>query len=158
MSTPRKSQKTPLTELAYLQRELEQLLGRLAEVDRSERVAAGEWLPSTDVYECRDCLLVVVEVPGLRPDSLKVVCRNRQLVISGERRGKSQVGEPVTGFLCLERPQGRFARQVPLDVPVDMQRAVARLQGGLLTVTIPKLGERRSREIVIPVRETDSDD
>jgi HSP20 family protein len=140
----------PVTELAYLQKEIDHLVSRLATLDRSEPVSATEWAPSVDVYECHDQLVIVVEVPGLAAEELKVVCRNRQIVISGERRSASP--EHNVAFLCMERPHGRFSRAVPLALAVDIQRAVADLQGGLLTITIPRLKERRRSEFVIPIQ------
>ena len=141
----------PTAELAFLQREVEQIFARLSSVDQSEHVAAGEWSPAIDVFEVKDHLTVVAEVPGLAPDSLSVVCRNRQLVISGEQRAEC-VAENVDGFLCMERPHGRFSRSIPLPSAVDVPNAEARLSQGLLTITIPRLKERRSREIVIPIQ------
>lgn len=136
-------------DLALLHQELSQLIGRLVEFDRADRAGLGDWLPSVDVFECRGTLTVVVEVPGLAPDSLRVVCSNGQLVVSGERRDRRAPG--AAAFLCMERPHGRFTRTILLDSPVDVPQAAARLQGGLLTITLPRLKDRRGREAVIAV-------
>jgi HSP20 family protein len=150
MGLPRKpSPRTPLFELAMLQREVNQLFERLAEVDRSAAPAAGEWCPSVDVYECRGALTVVTEVPGLAPESLRVVCGDRQLVISGERRERRAAD---AAFLCVERPQGRFTRTIPVESAVDLRQADARLAGGLLTITLPRLKDRRGQRTSIPIR------
>jgi HSP20 family protein len=151
MTPPRRPPRTPLSELALLQREVNQLFERLAAFERSERHSAGEWCPSVDVYECRDRLVVAAEVPGLAPDSLKVVCRDHELVIAGERRERRPAGA-VAAFLCMERPQGRFVRRIPVDGALNLSEAEARLAGGVLTITIPRLKDRRGREAVIPVR------
>jgi len=135
-------------DLALLHQELSQLIGRLVEFDRSDRAGIGEWLPSVDVFESRGVLTVVVEVPGLGPESLRVTCSNGQVVVSGERRERRA---QVSGFLCMERPHGRFSRTILLDAPVDVPQAEARLEGGLLTITLPRLKDRRGREAVIPV-------
>jgi HSP20 family protein len=147
----RKSNRDPAAELAFLQREIEQIFGRLASLDRAEHVAAGEWSPAIDVFESKDHLTIVAEVPGLTSESLSVTCRNRQLVISGERRPEC-IEPNVAGFLCMERPHGRFSRSIPVTLAVDVHRAEAHLSQGVLTVLIPRLKERRSREIVIPIQ------
>ena len=102
-----------------------------------------------DVFERAGKLVVVVEVAGLGPDTLRVVCRERELTISGERKERRPPG--IAGFLCMERPLGRFSRTVPLDVAVDLKLAEARLASGLLTITLPRLKDRRGRETVIPI-------
>jgi HSP20 family protein len=139
-----------LSAMSLLQREINQLFERLAEIDRSDGGMAGEWSPGVDVYESRGRLVVVVEVPGLPPEAVRVVVRERDLVITGERRDRRPTGG-IAGFLCMERPTGRFERTIPLDVAVDVKQAEARLAGGLLTVTLPRLKDRRGRETVIPI-------
>ena len=145
----RRASRPPVSPLALLQQEVNELFHRLSAIDRSERLPGTEWSPAVDVFESRDRLVVVAEVPGLPPESLRVAFRERELVLSGERRAR-RVG-PGASFLCLERPHGRFERRVPLDVPVDVTRARATLRGGLLTVTLPRLRERRGLETAIPV-------
>src|SRR5688572_3833610 len=151
MALPRRAPRTPMTDLAFLQREIDQLVGRLAQHDRAETPAAGEWFPSTDVFECRGNLVVTVEVPGLTPDHLKITFRNHRLVIVGDRRErKPPAGDGV--FLCMERSQGRFVRTIALDQALEVQKAEAKLEAGILTITIPRLKDRRGRETVIPIQ------
>ena len=148
MTRPRTS-RPPISALALLQQEVNELFQRLSILDRSDRLPGSEWSPPVDVLEQRDRLVVVAEVPGLAPESLKVAFRERAHVLSGERR-TPRVGAGAS-FHCLERPRGRFERRIPLDVPVDVASARAALAGGVLTVTLPRLRERRGRETVIPI-------
>jgi len=139
----------PVSALALLQQEVNDLFHRLSILDRSDRLPGTEWSPAVDVFESRDRLVVVVEVPGLPPESLRVVFRERELVLAGERRAR-RTGAGST-FLCLERPHGRFERAIPLDVPVDVALARATLAGGVLTVSLPRLRERRGRETTVSI-------
>jgi HSP20 family protein len=136
-------------ELALLQRELNDLVGRLVDVEGPARPGVGEWLPAVDVFDCRGKVHVVVEAPGLAVESVRVACRSGKLVISGERREQRPPGG--AGFLCMERPQGRFMRVIDLDLAVDLGGAEAKLRDGLLLIAIPRLKDRRGRETVIPV-------
>jgi len=154
MSVIRRPARTTQLDLAHLRREVHQLLERLSDIDRADPAASGEWMPSVDVYECHGKLTVVAEVPGLAADTLRVSFRDRQLVISGERRERRPAG--AASFLCMERPQGRFTRLVSLEVPVDVHGAEARLAGGLLTVTVPRLKDRRGRTTVIAIQREDA--
>lgn len=145
----RKTARLPVSAVSLLQREVNQLFERLSLLDRTDRPAQGEWSPSVDVYESRGRLVVVAELPGLTPESIKVVCRERELVISGERRAR----RPGAGqnYMCLERPSGRFERTIALEGAVDLRESKASFEGGLLVVTLPRLKERRGRETVIPI-------
>jgi len=150
----RRSPRPPVAAVALLQQEVNELFQRLSLVDRADRLPGSEWWPPVDVYEARDRLVLVIEVPGLGPEALRVVFRDRALVLAGERRAR-RTGAG-TSFLCLERPHGRFERAIPLTVPVDVAHARAVLAGGLLTVTVPRLRERRGRETAVPIeREQD---
>ena len=142
------------TDLAALQQELNQLFERLSEFDRADQPAEGEWIPSVDIYECRGSLMVVMEVPGLPPENLRVAHSDGRLIISGERRDRKPQG---VAFLCVERPQGRFTRSILLDEAVDIRQAEAQVEGGLLTITIPRVKDRRGTETVIPVRRDGED-
>ncbi len=145
----RRAPRPPISALALLQQEMGELVHRLSVLDRADRLPGSEWSPAVDVFEARDRLVVVIEVPGLPAESLRVVFRERELVLSGERRAR-RTG-PGCSFLCLERPHGRFERAIPVEVPVDVARARATLRGGLLTVFLPRLRERRGRETVVPI-------
>jgi HSP20 family protein len=145
----RRAPRPAIPALALLQQEMGDLVHRLSVLDRTDRLPGSEWSPAVDVFEARDRLVVVVEVPGLAPESLRVVFRERDLVLTGERRAR-RTG-PGCSFLCLERAHGRFERVIPVEVPVDVARARATLRGGLLTVTLPRLRERRGRETVVPI-------
>jgi HSP20 family protein len=141
--------------LALLQQEVGEMVQRLTLLDRADRLPGGEWSPAVDVFESKDRLVVVMEVPGLPPDALRVVYRERELLLAGERRAR-RTGPGAT-FHCLERPHGRFERTIPLDAAVDVARARASLAGGLLTVVLPRLRERRGRETVIPIEREPSE-
>ena len=145
----RRAPRPPISALALLQQEMGELVHRLSVLDRADRLPGSEWSPAVDVFDARDRLVVVIEVPGLPAESLRVVFRERELVLSGERRVR-RTG-PACSFLCLERPHGRFERVIPVEVPVDVARARATLRGGLLTVALPRLRERRGRETVVPI-------
>jgi len=151
-----RSSRPPASALALLQQEVNELFQRLALVDRSDRLPGSEWQPAVDVFEARDRMVVIVEVPGLVPESIKVAFRDRAVVVTGTR----QAHRPGTGvsFHCLERPHGRFERVLPLDVPVDVAHARATLARGVLTVTLPRLRERRGRETVIPIEREGNDE
>jgi HSP20 family protein len=140
-------------ELAALQRELNHFFERLGEADRAVRAEPGRWSPAVDVFEAKGCLTVVVEVPGLVPEALRVFVQDGQLVVTGERRENRTA--KASAFLCLERPQGKFERRLPLDFALELRGAEARLAKGLLTIVIPRIRDRRGTAVEIPVQRGD---
>jgi len=139
----------PASAMGLLQQEIGELFHRLALVERTDPLPGGEWCPPVDVFESGDRLLVVAEVPGLAPASLRVAFRDRCLVLSGERQPGRDPG--AVSFLCLERATGRFERTIPLDGSLDVRHARATLGRGLLTVSVPRLHERRGQETVVEI-------
>ena len=119
----RRQARPAMAGLAMLQQEVNELFQRLSILDRSDRLPGSEWSPAVDVLELRERLIVIVEVPGLALDSLKVAFRDRALVLIGDRRAP-RVGQGAR-FHCLERPHGKFERTIPMDEPVDVAHASA---------------------------------
>ena len=112
-------------------------------------------MPSVDVYECRGKLMIVVEVPGLSPG---VACASPSATGTSSSpasaRERAPRGRPASCAWSGRRAASRAWSR--LDVPVDVRSAEAHLEGGLLTVTIPRLKDRRGRETVIPVQREDT--
>lgn len=144
-----RASRAPVSALILLQRELGSLVRRLGALERAERVPQGEWCPPVDVFESADALILVAEVPGLVPESLRVAFRHGCLVVAGERPVPRT--DSTVSYLCLERLSGRFERSIPLEGPLDVARARATLGRGLLTITVPRLPERRGQERAVPI-------
>ena len=78
-------------------------------------------------------LRVVVELPGVDPQSIQIVAADRVLVVAGERR-RPEVGGR---YQQLEIEYGPFQRRIQLDEPVDPSAATARFENGMLIVVLP---------------------
>lgn len=124
----------------------------LAEIEREIPGAAtvtADCRPPLDVIETASALEVVVDVPGVPAESLRVVVRRSTLLIVG-----AKLAAPVdrlTRFHLAERSYGRFARAVRLTGAFDAARAHAVTTGGELRVVLPRLEERRGGALTIPV-------
>lgn len=92
--------------------------------------------PNVDCFHTDDphSLTVVVELPGVEADSVKVVAAERLLVIAGERRRPQSDGRV---YQQMEIEYGTFERQVRLLEDVDPSGAHASYDRGVLTVTLP---------------------
>jgi HSP20 family protein len=122
----------------------------IEEVSRSFRPGdQAECVPGVDVIETAEALRVVVDLPGVAASSLQVVLKGGVLVIAGVKEQPARTS--ATTFHLLERSFGRFGRGVPVGTSFDGARATARLARGELTVTLPKISERRGRPIPVPI-------
>ena len=113
--------------------EIEELFADLWQVPRFSRRG---FRPNVDSYHTDDPheLTVVIELPGVDPQSLSLVVGERTLVISGERTRPEGAGRI---YQQVEIEYGPFRRQVRLPEDVDPERAQARFERGIVTVTLP---------------------
>jgi len=140
-----------LPEATSLRKDINKLFEHLAQIDSAEPgLDLGEWFPRVDVLETKKSVVVNVEAPGFGIDELEVVFKGPKLVLSGEKR-KPPVDETVRGYLCLERSFGKFSRSLYIDQATDLTQARAELSDGVLTVTIPKLEDRRGSEFRLKI-------
>ena len=116
--------------------EIEELFADLWQVPRFAGTRRG-FRPNVDCYYAdeADELTVVVELPGVDPQSLNLVVGERGLVIAGERTRPKVEGN--VSYQQLEVEYGPFQRQVRLAKNVDPQRAHARYENGMVTITLP---------------------
>lgn len=110
----------------------------------------GECRPPVDVYESGDAIEVAIDIPGVGPDDVRVVVRENAVIIAGEKLAGSGVASDAR-FHLAERSFGRFARAIRLFTPVDASRATAELSAGRLRVIVPRIDDRRGRDIPVKV-------
>ncbi|MDH7577010.1 MAG: Hsp20/alpha crystallin family protein [Bacillota bacterium] len=92
------------------------------------------WQPRIDIFEDHENILIVVEIPGVRPEQLNVESAPSLLVIRGEIRQNE--GQMVPRY--RERNLGTFYRQIPLPPQLNLDQAQAFYENGLLEIKIPK--------------------
>lgn len=140
-----------VNELSEEVRRVFEELDRLRGLDR--RSVSSLYTPALDVLETGDTIEVVVDLPGVAAASIRVFLKHGNLVIAGEKLATEPVGPEGSAFHLVERGFGRFARVVRLNTAIDARRARAVLAAGELRVTVPRIDERRGREIVVPIEE-----
>ncbi len=87
--------------------------------------------------ETADSILFTVELPGLSKKDVEVSVENETLTIKGERVDKSERKEE-TGFLRREIRSSKFERSFALGERVDQDNIKAKMDDGVLTITVPK--------------------
>src|SRR3954447_20527892 len=115
--------------------EFEELFADLWQVPRFSGLRRG-FRPNVDSFHTDEPheLTVVIELPGVDPASVQIVVGERTLVVTGERPRPEATGRV---YQQMEIEYGPFRRQVRLPEDVDPERAQARFERGILTITLP---------------------
>jgi HSP20 family protein len=107
----------------------------------------SSWSPPVDLYETPEAILVVIEVPGVEPESIDLAATGNVLTVKGVK----EVGDlPEPQLQVRERLFGAFHRQITLPNEVDFDQAEAAVKNGVLTIRLPKRMAAKTR--TIPVR------
>ncbi len=126
------------------------VLRRLAQLfEGSDVDGDADYGPPVDVVEHADRLEITADLPGMTPDSIRVVFTRGTLVIAGRKLPRA-CSERVA-FHLAERRFGRFVRAVGLTGAFDAGKSTASLAGGELRIVLPRIEERRGHDIHIEV-------
>ncbi|MCJ7737895.1 MAG: Hsp20/alpha crystallin family protein [Anaerolineae bacterium] len=88
-----------------------------------------------DVHSTSDEIVLAASVPGLTPDKIGIAIDGERLTIEGELRAPSE----NVDYMFRERPYGKFTRGLTLNVPIDIEKAEAEFENGVLTIILPRL-------------------
>jgi HSP20 family protein len=124
-------------------------LRQLLEGDSSPGTA-GECTPPMDVVETATGVEVRMDVPGVHRSQLTIVCSQGTLIVAG-RKVPASCAHQQAAFHLAERDFGRFVRAVRLSGAFDAGNAQASLADGELRVVLPRIQERRGRDIRIEI-------
>jgi HSP20 family protein len=104
------------------------------------------YIPSADIFETEDALVVVMEVPGVEKKDLQVSLENDVLRIEGRIDFSKYDGlDP----LYTEYNVGHYSRAFTLSGRIDQQQISAELADGVLKLTLRKAREAMPRRIAI---------
>jgi HSP20 family protein len=121
---------------------------RLFDSDGGGRLSLA-WSPVSDVREDEDGLNVVVELPGMSSEDVKVSVENGILSISGEKKQETEAGDAESNYHLVERRYGSFERTFRLPRSVDSDKVNAKFENGLLTIDLPKSEKAKKKLIEI---------
>ncbi|HEY1052679.1 MAG TPA: Hsp20/alpha crystallin family protein [Prosthecobacter sp.] len=94
---------------------------------------------AVDVHEDKDNYFASFEVPGIKKEDVKIELNNGLLTVSAEKREKN--GENESTF--------SMTRSVSVPEGVNAEAISARLENGILNVTLPKAEHRKPRTIAL---------
>ena len=134
-------------------REMSEELRRLLDLLDSQTGAGshpGECNPPVDVIETASQIEVILDVPGIAREDLHIAFARGMVLVAGLKRS-GVCSHSDAAFHLAERAFGRFARAIRLAGAVDGGHARATLSAGELRIVVPRIEERRGREIRIAI-------
>ncbi|HXF96496.1 MAG TPA: Hsp20/alpha crystallin family protein [Gemmatimonadales bacterium] len=111
--------------------------------------STAAWTPVVDIFEEPDLIRITAEIPGVKPEDVKIAIEGNVLTISGT---KEQVAEEKAERIHrYERTYGSFERSFTLPATVDTDAIKATYELGLLTIVLPKVEKAKPRQIKVEV-------
>lgn len=131
----------PFSDFAELRHRLDQAFR-----DLSDGVQHG-WTPSVDLVKKEGALVLRADIPGIKPDDVKIEVEGDVLTVSGEHREEKE--EKKEHYMRRERRYGSFSRSMVLPKGVKADDIEANCEDGVLEVTIPipEAGEKQKIEV-----------
>ncbi|HSR13154.1 MAG TPA: Hsp20/alpha crystallin family protein [Thermodesulfobacteriota bacterium] len=141
----------PFREMSALQERMNRLLTDFR--NRSplgeEEMAQGSWIPAVDIYETKDSIVLIVELPGVTKDDMNIEVKDSTLTIRGEKKLEKDVKEE--NYHRMERTYGSFMRAFTLPSTVSQEKVKAKFRDGILEVVLPKAEEAKPKQIKVDV-------
>ena len=125
--------------------ELEVQQKRALEKKDEATVPARIYLPTTDIFETENALMVVMEMPGVLNEHADITIEDNVLTVTGRIDfSKYEKLQPV----YTEYNIGHFQRSFSLaPSSIDEHRITAEMKDGVLTLTLPKAERVKARKI-----------
>ena len=154
MTIPTRFTATALPEMTTMARRLNRLFDEAFQAQLWPREDGGSitgaWSPPVDVFEEKDSLRIMAELPGVKADEVKISLENNVLTIRGEKKQTAE--EHTERVHRYERCYGVFERSFTVPTTIDADHIKAAYEDGVLTLTLPKVEKAKPRQISVEVQ------
>lgn len=104
------------------------------------------FLPTTDIFETDDALTMLLEMPGVDRENIEISVENGVLTVEGKINFSKYEGlQPVYSEYNI----GPFRRTFRISSRIDQDKIKAEMQGGVITLVLPKAEEAKPRRIEV---------
>ena len=113
----------------------------------SEQTTPGRvFTPLVDIFEDNEALMIVADMPGVPSENVSIDLQEDVLTLTG---APSVATPEKEEFVLQEFNTGKYFRQFRLSEVIDQANVKAKLEQGVLRVTLPKIGPAKPRKITI---------
>ena len=102
--------------------------------------------PDVDIFENEKEIVLLADMPGVKADDLNIDLRDNTLSLIGEV--SNDAGDDEEGIV-IEYQTGRYARQFTLSEVINQENIDAKLEDGVLRLTLPKVEKATPRKITV---------
>ena len=131
----------PFAELGELRSRFDRMFDEFA--DGRERA----WTPAIDVVRDNGNLVLRADIPGIKPEEVKIEVEDDILTVSGEHEEHKE--QKDKHYVRRERRYGSFSRSMALPPGVEAKSIKAKTHDGVVEVTIPLPKEAKKEPVTI---------
>jgi HSP20 family protein len=122
-----------------MQREMESLFSR---IDKKKYR-----FPAINLYDNNDQVIAEFFIPGMKKEELEITFENGTLIVKGDKKG--EVDDEKFTLIREERNRGTFNRSVEIPVQINVSKITAKMENGILKISLPKAEEAKPKQIKI---------
>jgi HSP20 family protein len=101
--------------------------------------------PEVNIFENKDGYILEAEMPGVNKEGVEITLEGNEITILGHRQPETLKAE----VLYRESRQTDYRRVFELDPAIDTAKISAKVEQGVLTLTLPKAEKVKPRKISI---------
>lgn len=116
---------------------------------RVKSFLAEDIVPSMDVFEEGDDLVVKAELPGIKKEDIDIRLTDGLIIISGEKKKEDEVKRK--DYYKWERSYGSFCRSFDLPAEIQRDKVKSTFKDGVLEIRMPKSKEAIRKEVKVRV-------
>ena len=101
--------------------------------------------PEVNIFETKEGYTIEAEMPGVSKEGLEITLEANEITIVGHRKSEAVTGAP----LFRERALADYRRVFQLDPAIDTTKITAKMEQGVLSLTLPKSERVKPRKIKV---------
>jgi HSP20 family protein len=114
--------------------------------ETAERAARAEYVvPPVNILETKDGYVLEAEMAGVDKSGLEITLQGTEITLVGHRQASAPPGQAQ----FRECPTADYRRVFELDPAIDAARISAKMEQGILTLTLPKSEQVKPRKITV---------
>jgi HSP20 family protein len=143
----------PMNDVLSLREAMDRLIEDSWVGNRAWGNLPGAWTePALDVYETPETVVVQAAVPGVKPEEVEITVKGNYLALSGETKQETETKDK--NYLRRESRTGTFSRVIELPAGLQNDKADAKFENGIVTITFPKAEQVKPKRIKVQTVES----